>query len=81
MSVVTAWLPSFTEKSNLFLGNYLDFTSQAILLILFIVFNLLGLFLIRVGERLTYPGMKPTRLFRISLLQHHLIILSYLFDG
>ncbi len=55
--------------------------SEAILLILFIVFNLLGLFLLRVSQRLTYPGMKPTRLFRINLLRHYLIVLSYLFDG
>lgn len=55
--------------------------SCAILLILFIVFNLLGLFLLRAGEQLTYPGMKPTRLFRIDLLRHYLIALSYLFDG
>ena len=43
--------------------------SEAILLILFIVFNLLSLFLLRVSQRLTYPGMKPTRLFRINLLR------------
>ena len=28
MSVATAWLPSFTEKYNLFLGNYLEKISQ-----------------------------------------------------
>jgi len=55
--------------------------SEAILLILFIVFNLLSLFLLRVSHRLTYPGMKPTRLFRINLLRHYLIVLGYLFDG
>ncbi len=55
--------------------------SYAILLILFIVFNLLGLFLLRVGQQLTYPGLKPTRLFAIHLLRHYLIALSYLFDG
>ena len=55
--------------------------SEAILLILFIVFNLLGLFLLRVSQWLTYPGMKPTRLFRINLLRHYLIVWSYLFDG
>ena len=55
--------------------------SEAILLILFVVFNLLSLFLLRVCHRLTYPGMKPTRLFRINLWRHYLIGLSYLFDG
>ena len=55
--------------------------SEAILLILFIVFHLLSLFVIRVRHRLTYPGMKPTQLFRINLLRHYLIVLGYLFDG
>jgi len=55
--------------------------SLAILLILFTVFNLQRLFLLRHGERLSCPGMKSTRLFRISLLQQYLIVLSYLYDG
>ena len=55
--------------------------SCAILLILFTVFNLLGLFLLWQADRLSYPRMKVTRLFRISLLRQYLIVLSYLYDG
>ena len=45
--------------------------SCAILLILFTVFNLLGLFLLRQADRLSYPGMKLTLLIRKSPNQIH----------
>jgi len=44
--------------------------SQVILLILFVVFNLLSIYLHHCQERLThYPGMKQTRIFALRMMR------------
>ena len=58
-----------------------DTAQQAVLLILFAVFNLLGLYLLSYIPRLTpFSGMKQTRKFTIFYLRCMLIVLAY-FDA
>lgn len=55
---------------------------QAVLLILFIVFNLLGLYLLKYIDDLTnFDGIKKTRKFALFLLRCIIIATAFIFDG
>jgi len=52
--------------------------SEAILLILFLIFNLLGIYLHHYQEQIThYPGMKQTRIFALRMMRWIMIGLAF----
>ncbi len=52
--------------------------SEAILLILFLIFNLLGIYLHHYQEQIThYPGMKQTRIFALKMMRWIMIGLAF----
>lgn len=59
-----------------------DTAQEAVLLTLFVVFNLLGLYLSFYSAKLTpFPGMKQTRQFTIFYIRCILIVLAHLKPG
>ena len=52
--------------------------SEAILLILFLIFNLLGIYQHRYQEQLThYPGMKQTRIFALRMMRWLMVVFAF----
>ena len=52
--------------------------SEAILLILFLIFNLMGIYLHRCQEQLThYPGMKQTKIFALRMMRWLMVAFAF----
>ena len=56
--------------------------AEAVLLILFCLFNLIGIYLLLHGKVLTdYPGMKETKKFALTITRCMMIVLAFIKYG